>query len=314
MTSNPNPPHKQAEIANYADEIRQFPLRRLYFLVIFILTLLSPIGLSLQTDDAASLPWKISATVQITSITVTFLLLAWLPVLVPWLVSLSPRLQSLFAGLRESGLEEIEAGILRIKLSAGVKEAAETYKKNLEESRKDPAALEKTYKEALASIETAESISPANALSRIDELAAYYDRIRQTLPSGPDRTRLLTELSSILWTLMPRVNSADLDILERLSNASGGKRLSAYKYLEYRPSTEFLNLLLSRAAGILEEPFGQFSALLALRRLVFSEKLDSSQRALIANHLAWSAGLDYMRNSDRLYLMRSILSALETKT
>src|SRR5512132_538909 len=118
-------PEEPSDPARSADEIRNFPFRKLYFFIIFILTLLSPIGLSLNTDDIHTEPWKISASVQITSITVTFLLLAWLPLLIPWLVSLSPRLQSLVTGFRESGLEEIEAGIVRLKFSSGVKEAAE---------------------------------------------------------------------------------------------------------------------------------------------------------------------------------------------
>jgi hypothetical protein len=307
------PPNEQADIAKYADEIQHFPLRKLYFIVIFILTLLSPIGLSLQTDDATSLPWKITATIQITSITLIFLLLAWLPLFLPWLISLSPRLQTLFSGLRESGLEEIEAGIVRIKLSAGIKETAATYKKSLEEVRKDPAALEKLYKEALSSIDITEALVPEIIVSRIDELASYYDRIRQTLPSGQERMRLFAELSSILWSLTSRVNSTDLDIRERLNSPSGGKRLSAYKYLEYRPHVEYLNLLLSRAVGVLEEPFGQFNALLALRRLVFKIKLNAADKELIVDQLAWCSSIDYIKASDRLTLMESILSLLESK-
>lgn len=301
---------QQLESDKSAEEIRKFPLRRLYFFVIFILTLLSPIGLSLQTDDINSLPWKVSATVQITSITITFLLLAWLPLLIPWLVSLSPRLQNFFTGLRESGIEEIEAGILRIKLSPGIKEAAETYKKKLAEVKENPNNLEKSYKEALSSLKASETLSSADAMNRINEICIYYDRIRKTLPSGSERTRLLTELSSILWTLMSKVNISDLNLRERFTSTSGGKRLSAYKYLEYAPNLEYLNLLLSRAVGILEEPFGQFSALLALRRMAVSLKLDGSQKKLIVTHLEWAARLEYI-GSDRVYLMTTIISTLE---
>jgi len=296
-----------------AEEIRKFPLRRLYFFVIFILTLLSPIGLSLQTDDITSQPWKVSANIQITSITITFLLLAWLPLLIPWLISLSPRLQIFFTGLRESGIEEIEAGILRIKLSPGLQEAAETYKKKLADAKEDPSSLENSYKEALSALNASETLSPVDALKRIDEICSYYDRIRKTLPSGSERTRLLTELASILWTLMPRVDVNDLNLRERFSSPSGGKRLSAYKYLEYAPSLEYLNLLLSRAVGVLEEPFGQYSALLALRRMVVNLKLNDLQKKLIANHLGWTSELGYIGN-DRVYLMVAIISGAERKS
>lgn len=300
---------QQAELEKSAEEVRNFPLRRLYYLVIFILTLLSPIGLSIETENFRSLPWKVSADIQITSITITFLILAWVPLLIPWLISMSPRLQSFLMGIRESGIEEIEAGILRIKLNPAIKEAAEIYRKAAD-PKTDPNQLENSYKEALATIAMSDALSPADAIKKIDEVCSYYDRIRQTLPSGPRRTRLLTELASILWTLMSRVNLKDLDIRERLLSPSGGKRLSAYKYLEYAPDVEYLNLLLSRAVGVLEEPFGQYSALLALRRLAVNVDLDASQKELILRHLRWSVELEYM-GDDRIYLMNSILTRLQ---
>lgn len=300
----------QSELDESVDQVRMFPLRRFYFFIIFILTLLSPIGISLQTDDAASMPWKISATIQITSITITFLLLAWLPLLIPWLISLSPRLQNLLAGLRESGIEEIEAGILRIKLTSGVKEAAELYQKKLAEVKKDPANIEKSYNEALASLKASEALSKTEAFARVNEVCAYYDRIRKTMSSGAERTRLLTNLASILWPLMAMVDVNTLDIEERLKSTSGGIRLSAYKFLEYQPDLKYLNLLLSRAVGILEEPFGQYGALLALRRMVTILPLNNEQGQLVVRHLEWSARLDYV-GDDRVYLMGAIISSVE---
>lgn len=302
---------QQAEFEKSAEEVRNFPLRRLYFLVIFILTLLSPLALSIQSDDFHSLPWKVSATIQVTSITITFLILAWVPLLLPWLVSMSPRLQNFFAGIRESGIEEIEAGILRIKLNPAIKEAAEIYRKAADR-KADPHQLENSYKQALNMIAASDALSAADAISKIDEVCSYYDRIRETLPTGPRRTSLLTELASILWTLMSRVNVHELNIRERLLSPRGGRRLSAYKYLEYAPNPDYLNLLLSRAAGILEEPFGQYSALLALRRLVMNVDLDASQKETISRHLRWSADLDYI-GDDRRYLMNSILTSLTKK-
>jgi hypothetical protein len=293
-----------------------FPLRRLYFLVIFILTLLSPIGLSLQTDDINSLPWKISATIQITSITITFLLLAWLPLLIPWLVSLSPRLQNFFTGLRESGIEEIEAGILRIKLSPGLQKAVETYKNVVDlhqpkASEKEPGEIEKLYREALSEIKVSKTLSSSEAMNKIRELSQNYDRIRSTLPSSSRRTQLLEDLSAILWSLMP--STENFPVREWLNSSKGGERLSAYKYLEHKPNLDYLDLLLSRAVGILEEPFGQYSALLAFRRMTINSQPTTAQRELIITHLRWSAQLEYM-GRDRMYLMNSIVAALEKKT
>ncbi len=305
-----NKSNQQLESDKSAEEIQKFPLRRLYFLIIFILTILSPIGLSIQTDDINSLPWKVSANIQITSITVTFLLLAWLPLLIPWLISISPKLQSFFTDLRKSGIEEIEAGILRIKLTPGVKEAAEAYEKKVADPKTDPEKLERSYKETLATLDASETMSSAEAINRIDEVCLYYDRIRITLPSGSKRTKLMTELASILWPLMSRASV--INIRERLKNPSGGNRLSAYKYLEYKPNLEHLDILLSRAVGVLEDPFGQYAALLALRRAVVNLQMSSSQIQIIVTHLKWAAKLEYM-GSDRMYLMNSIVATLEKK-
>jgi len=90
----------------------------------------------------------------------------------------------------------------------------------------------------------------------------------------------------------------------------GGERLSAYKYIEWQPSIEYVNLLLSRAIGILEMPFGQYAALLALRRIVKSNKLVQTQSREIIDILNWSANIDYI-GKDRRRLMIEIVSILE---
>ena len=213
-------------------------------------------------------------------------------------------------GLRESGIEEIEAGILRIKLSPGIKEAAENYEQKVVDAKIDPDKLENIYKEAIASLGKSKSLPSTDAITRINEVCSYYDRIRQTLPSGSRRTKLMTELSSILWPLMSRAKIDDLNIGTRLNSPSGGQRLSAYKYLEYEPNMEHANLLLSRGAGILEEPFGQYGALLAIRRMVVNLQLTDSQKKLMVTLLQWASELQYM-GSDRKYLMRSIVATLE---
>lgn len=300
----------QSEFTKSADEIRKFPLRRLYFFVIFLLTLLSPVSISLQTDNVSSLPWKVSTTFQVSSITVTFLLLAWLPLLIPWLVTLSPRFQNFFTGLREIGIEEIEAGILKIKLSPGIREAAEVYQEKLDEVKKDPSNIEKSYKEALLSLKTFDSFSKEEALSKINEVCSYYDQIRKTVPSGDERTKLLTNIASILWPLMAKVDVEVLDIRTRLKSTSGGIRLSAYKFLEYQPDLEYLNLLLSRGVGILEEPFGQYGALLALRRMVATLTFTDAQKQLVLSHLKWAKDLEYI-DVGRKSLMASTISMLE---
>jgi hypothetical protein len=160
-------------------------------------------------------------------------------------------------------------------------------------------------------VDAASAIDSMEALKRIDQLAGYYDRVREEMSSGSNRTKLMHEISSTMWTLVPRV--ADFPVLERLNSYRGGERLSAYKYIEWNVSTDYINLLVSRAVGVLEVPYTQYSALLALRRVATSNQLTASQSAEIIRALNWSANLDYMKQ-ERRKLMIEIASILEAKT
>ncbi|MCZ0905008.1 hypothetical protein ON021_34450, partial [Microcoleus sp. HI-ES] len=70
------------------------------------------------------------------------------------------------------------------------------------------------------------------------------------------------EISSTMWTLIPKVIT--FPVHERLNIQKGGERLSAYKHVEWNTSTDSINLLVSRAVGIMEMPYTQYAALLAL--------------------------------------------------
>ena len=131
------------------------------------------------------------------------------------------------------------------------------------------------------------------------------------MPSGHNRTRLLREVSSIMWTLVPKV--MNFPIHERLNSNKGGERLSAYKYIEWNLSTDYIDLLVARAVGILEVPFAQYAALLTLRRVAASKQLTASQSAKIIGILNWSANLDYIQQHTKK-LMLEIVSILETQT
>jgi hypothetical protein len=258
-------------------------------------------------------PWKLSAEIRVSSITLTLLLLAWLPLLVPWIISVSPRLQKLFTGLRGFGIEEIEIGILRIKLGAGVEKAADAYANSvLKAQPTDPSQdiqkLESSYNEAVKMLK-ASKLEPHDAMSKIDELCLYYDRIRESKASSSERTRLMTAIASTMWSLMPSI--PNFPARERLNSAKGGERLSAYKFLEYQPNPDCLEPLLARAIGVLELPFGQYHALLALSRVVLSSEIGIPQRKLLLQTLNWNSQLEFLRKKDRGSLMKLIISALE---
>jgi hypothetical protein len=272
--------------------------------------------LSLETEDVSSATWKLTADAEVTWITLALLLLVCLPVLIPWLYRTGPLLESLLDRARSQGVEEFETSIFRIKFDSGVEKAADTYQANvlkpIDESLRPEdfeQQLRESYAEALELTDSSSrGIEPTEALRRIDELAIYYCQIRQSLPSGRERTRLFTQIASTMWSLIP--STQDFPIHNRLNSPEGGDRLSAYKYLERRPSAEYTDNLLSRAVGVLETPFGQYHALLALRSLVITAQLTQSQKQRISHTLDQFEGLEYLGGKDRRTFMLSILAVL----
>lgn len=293
-------------------------LRKKYSITVIILIILSVLTISLKSDKVNSNIWSLSVELKVTSVTLVLLFLFWLPILLPWIISQVPQVKGSLNWLREQGIEEIQTNLLRIKLKYGVQEASENYAEKISDGRyvnltpqETQQQLESYYRDAIVLVEAASDIESSEALKRIDQLAGYYDRIREEMPSGHNRTKLLREISSIMWTLVPKITN--FPIHEKLNSNKGGERLSAYKYIEWNISTDCIDLLVSRAVGILEVPFAQYAALLTLRRVAASKQLTASQSAKIIGILKWSASLDYIQQHTQK-LMLEIVSILEAKT
>ena len=97
-----------------------------------------------------------------------------------------------------------------------------------------------------------------------------------------------------------------------MNSTKGGERISAYKFLEWQPSIEYIDLLLARSIGVLEVPFAQYAALLTLRRLVVNLDIDKNTQNRILQILMWNSQIDFL-GEDRRSLMKSIISILEKK-
>ena len=292
-----------------------FPQKTIFFVSIIILIILSLIKLSLKSDKLNSKIWTLAIEVNVTSVTLILVFILWLPIALPWIISLFPQIQGSLNWLRKQGIEEVQTNILRIKLRYGVQEAAENYEEKILkgnsgnlDSQETSEQIERYYRDAIKLANTASDIEPEAALKRIDQLADYYDEVREKLPPGRNRTKLMREISATMWTLIPGISN--FPIYEKLSSHKGGERLSAYKYLEWNPSIEYINLLLSRAIGILELPFSQYAALLALRRVVTNNKLSLTQSQEIIYILNWSSTIDYIKE-DRQKLIVAIISLIE---
>ncbi|NJK51907.1 MAG: hypothetical protein HC936_02240 [Leptolyngbyaceae cyanobacterium SU_3_3] len=295
-------------------------LKKKYLITIVILIILSVLNISLKSDKVNSNIWSFSVELKVTSVTLVLVFLFWLPALVPWFLTQFPQLQGSLNWLREQGIEEVETNLLRIKLRYGVQEASQNYEEKIWNPGATSAALnaqethqqiEKRYQDAITLIDATSNIDSAEALKRIDQLAIYYDTVREEMPSGSNRTRLMRDISSTMWALVTK--TVNFPVQDRLNSCKAGERLSAYKYLEWQPSIEYIDLLLSRAVGILEMPFGQYSALLALRRVVTTNELAPTQSIETIAILNWSANLDYIKGDrSRHRLMTEIASILKT--
>lgn len=290
-------------------------VKKKYLFTIILLLILSILNISIKSDKVNSNLWSFAIELQVTSATLVLVFLLWLPILLPWLLNLFPQLQGSLNWLREQGIEEVETNLLRIKLRYGIQAASQNYEEEIQDfgSTAAPAQstqqqIEKRYRDAIALTNVVGEIDASEALKRIDQLADYYDQVREEMPSGSNRSRLMREIASTMWVLIPQ--TLNFPVTARLNSDRGGERLSAYKYLEWQPSTEHVDVLLSRAVGIMEVPFGQYAALLTLRRVVTSTPLDVTKVREIIHLLNWSARLDYMRK-DRSRLMAEIVSLLE---
>jgi hypothetical protein len=215
--------------------------------------------------------------------------------------------------LRGQGVQQVDLGPVKVILHRlGLDRAADRYQDEvLEPEAERPAAalaqtLDSVYQEA-AALPRRVDVSPKDALVLIDRLGADYDQVQATQPPGQARTRLMGNIAALMWTLMPFTAGFAAD--DRLASAQGGRRLSAYKFLEWQPQPQYLDPLLARAVGVEEEPFGQYNALLALRRLVAERELTDAQRDAIRQQLEWYLALDFP-GRHRRRLMQTILTQL----
>lgn len=290
-----------------------------YSASIGFLIILSVLNISVGSDEINSKGWSAAFDIQVTSVTLALVFLFWLPVLLPWLLEQLPQVKSSLHWMREQGVEEIETSLLKIKLSSGVEAASKVYEEKIGAtgtqnsdgtSQKNHQEVERQYQDAIALIETENIVEPTQVMRDIDKLAGYYDRIRTEMPSGSKRTRLMSDISSTMWALAPKAR--DFPLRQRLNSSKAGERLSAYKYLEWYPSSENMELLLSRAIGMLEVPFGQYAALLALRRGVTTGEVKPDQVRGLVDILDWAASIEYIAESRKRYsVITEITSTLK---
>jgi hypothetical protein len=112
---------------------------------------------------------------------------------------------------------------------------------------------------------TAKKLNPFTTTSSVRtdvrKLAEKYVKIRRDLPSGGNRTRMMSAIAAELRSLAP---SANYLIPELIISPSAGERLAAICILQQFPNKAYLNWLAERVA--VENPFPGYHAALALLR------------------------------------------------
>jgi hypothetical protein len=162
-----------------------------------------------------------------------------------------------------------------------------TLKRTVEEANRTAQAAERSANEAKETVQEvtgdlAEGIGavletrgvagigegPPEALDPVERLAARYNQIRWTMPSGSQRTAEMTKVVLQMQELLR--GATDFDIPGHLRNADRGKRLAGIAYLYANPDPARANELAEVALSE-DKPFGEYQALVALHQLVRSD-------------------------------------------
>lgn len=104
-----------------------------------------------------------------------------------------------------------------------------------------------------------QNVDPQTILNQIDNLALQYDTLRQTMPSGTERTRAMT---GIVVKMRSLALSAESNLENYKNSTSPGLRLAAITIMQMRPDNVDLHWLSERFK--IEKPFVFYHASLAL--------------------------------------------------
>jgi hypothetical protein len=202
-----------------------------------------------QVDNAAKL---------ITAIAAILAALAWPAVLLTALLVFRKPLAAAFDRVPAAidRMQKVKLGILEAELEQVAERTANAVSKggviSVEEVR------------TAARIETqAEELGHQALLRRLDRLCLEYDSLRQTLPSGFERTRAMTRVLVQMRTLAPSISSY-VEIYK--SSGSPGSHLAAVAMMQMEPVRADIDWLLERFRR--DTPFIFYHAALALKNLM----------------------------------------------
>ena len=134
------------------------------------------------------------------------------------------------------------------------------------------------------------------------QLAARYNEIRWTMPSGAARTRQMTE---VMYEMISQLRNVDgFDVEGYLHSNDRGLRLAAVAYLYVNPDPAWARQLADAALSE-DKPFNEYWSLQVLRMVLkgHCDALDDVTRSRLQDRLAELAST----GADRAHQIRQLL-------
>ena len=306
----------EANGATQAQESRTISLEdveRVLRLVVTMSQRWTALMLVLAVVSVVSLTIKggsIEGSIAVTPITVALIALIWLPALV--------NVVALAGGGLKTPAGEVSAGgllqLLRSLEPAAQRGALPAVIAALDTgaNRDDPQV--KRLRQRLQSDLAGLPVDAGDARQRLTALAREYEAVRQTMPSGPDRTFKMTQIVTEACGLAASARLDPQTLSGIWLGPGDGDRIVTLAVIQARPDATHLPIV-EDAIAHARSPFEQYHGLVAARRLV--DLLDDAGRRTLAAAIRERMGLHLTgvsidrRDSDRQHLAEQVLAALE---
>lgn len=266
----------------------------LWAIVVAIAVALSTIEITRTAED------QITFIFKLTTITPILLSILWLPSLI--------KLLALSGGKVKFGGSEASTGglgPLLPKLVAGL------YKIETELPPEDKQEIRRLREQAESEL-ASRTIGYRNARSRIEGLAREYERLRDQMESGGERTHLMSVVVAEIRSITPQAEYSSEEMMSCFAEASAGNRIAVLSMLQATSDTSCFSAVLS---GISESSsaFEQYNALRAAETMI--PLLFKDQRNRLRNAINEQRGEGEGRHikpkTDRWSLSDRILRAIE---
>jgi hypothetical protein len=187
-----------------------------------------------------------------------------------------------------------------------------TYRRLQEELDSTRNELEATKGEVASTRQRAEfvesagvsDLQPGSPKEEMRQLITRYDRIRETMKSGPLRTKEMTDVLRHLTVLADKLG--DVDWSTYLLSQDGGERIAAYSYFYAQPSAGAAPEITYSLTNVENKPFGQYWAIRALGRT--TETYPQAVQRLVPIWKDFLARLPV--GTDRYYELSRIIDSL----